>query len=64
MTEEQAHYTISTEAHEFSVETLHHFKCHKCAGWWTIGDWKPAPMIYCPHCGTRAVVQEIKAVED
>ena len=34
-----------------SQETLTHFSCQACKGWWTIGDWKPAAALWCPHCG-------------
>jgi hypothetical protein len=60
MTEEHAHYTINAPAHEVSIEQLYHFKCHVCQNWWSIGDWQPVPHLYCPHCGIKAPVKEIK----
>lgn len=43
---------------KISVESLHHFNCDYCKGWWSIGDYKPAAhrQIYCPHCGLQNTV--------
>jgi len=41
-----------------SIETLHHFKCHHCHGWWTIGDWTPKKYMWCPHCGKRSEIEQ------
>ena len=40
----------------YSRETLWHFTCVVCKGWWSIAvsdDWKPDILrkLYCPHCG-------------
>lgn len=35
----------------FSIEKLWHFKCPKCGGWFTIGDYQGKSGLYCPHCG-------------
>jgi phage FluMu protein Com len=43
-----------------SIETLHHFSCHKCKKWWSIADWQPVKTIFCPHCGVLATVESIK----
>jgi hypothetical protein len=43
----------------FSAETLYHFNCGKCKGWWTIGDWKKDTKLYCPHCGEHQIVEAI-----
>lgn len=63
MTEEHADYTIEPPAHKYSIETLHHFICYKCKDWWAIADWKPKPFIYCPNCGEKAAVIEIKKMD-
>jgi hypothetical protein len=38
--------------HTVSVEKLHHFNCHYCRRWWSIGD-LPSEVthLYCPWCG-------------
>jgi hypothetical protein len=46
-----------------AIETLYHFSCHCCNGWWSVSDWKPAKIIYCPHCGTCADVVSIEVTE-
>ncbi len=44
----------------FSKETLWHFTCEFCKGWWSIAtsdEWNPSDRIpfdkplYCPNCG-------------
>ena len=45
----------------YSKETIWHFTCYSCKGWWSIAasdNWKPPPAkgnwtinLYCPHCG-------------
>ena len=35
---------------EISIENLYHFRCSVCELWWSVGDWKPVEIIYCPHC--------------
>ena len=49
--------------HEYTVETLYHFTCGKCKGWWShahihIMNEKNEvqldglkKLMYCPHCG-------------
>jgi phage FluMu protein Com len=46
--------------HKLSIETLHHFSCHKCKKWWSIADWQPVKTIFCPHCGVLATVESIE----
>ena len=37
---------------EYFVETLHHFTCPSCAGWWSIAMEKtPRTGWFCPWCG-------------
>ena len=34
-------------------ETIWHFVCKYCSGWWSIASqdaWQPK-RLYCPHCG-------------
>jgi hypothetical protein len=35
--------------HGYSVETLYHFQCGTCKGWWSIN--KLPQNLTCPHCG-------------
>tara|TARA_Y100000034_G_scaffold45122_1_gene55461 strand:- start:106 stop:279 length:174 start_codon:yes stop_codon:yes gene_type:complete len=40
----------------YSKETLWHFTCEFCKGWWSVAasdKWHPkdAPIVVCPHCG-------------
>ncbi len=47
--------TIST-----SKETIWHFSCSYCKGWWSIAshdDWDPKK-LYCCHCGKPCVSDE------
>ena len=37
-----------------SKETIWHFSCYDCKGWWSIAatdGWEPRENIYCPHGG-------------
>jgi putative hydrolase of HD superfamily len=34
-------------------ETLVHFQCEHCSGWWSIGDAPEDRTMYCPWCGER-----------
>jgi predicted RNA-binding Zn-ribbon protein involved in translation (DUF1610 family) len=37
-----------------SRETINHYSCNKCNGWWSIAsiehDWTPKK-LFCPYCG-------------
>jgi len=36
-------------------ETIWHFVCQSCKGWWSIAsmdDWEPKK-VYCAHCGEK-----------
>jgi len=36
-------------------ETIWHFTCKSCYGWWSIANsdaWVPTK-LYCPHCGKQ-----------
>ena len=45
----------------YSKETIWHFTCYDCKGWWSIAAsdsiiddaWQPdnSKNLYCPHCG-------------
>ncbi len=37
--------------HQCSIEALYHFRCCGCNKWWSIADWTPFFVVYCPHCG-------------
>ena len=54
-----------SSAHEFSVETLHHFKCFNetCNKWWSVGDWTPTDLITCPHCKSTGKLKPAKPLE-
>ena len=50
--------------HEYTVETLYHFTCGKCKGWWSYATIPTAIYdvdlhlssnidIFCPHCGAN-----------
>ena len=54
--------------HEYTVETLYHFTCDKCKGWWSHAtiptviygaDLHLPPNIdfFCPHCGADEKVK-------
>ena len=49
----------------YTVETLVHFRCGACQGWWSIGD---APLDrtvwYCPWCGTPLAVGHSSCCDD
>ena len=41
-------------------ETIFHFTCQKCKGWFSIAtmdEWQPGKLncMYCPHCGDKLV---------
>lgn len=37
-----------------SIEMLTHCQCHKCKGWWSIGDMPKDKLIWwCPWCGLK-----------
>ncbi|MBP6856046.1 MAG: hypothetical protein KBC42_03135 [Candidatus Pacebacteria bacterium] len=50
----------------YSVEQLYHFRCAKCAKWWSIGDpkiagWVSKNELFCPLCGHKQkVVKDTK----
>jgi hypothetical protein len=53
----------SEDAVSYSKETLWHFTCESCKGWWSIAasdDWTPSASrkLYCPHCGINQKVLE------
>ena len=40
--------------HEFVIETIYHFKCSRCKGWWSHAVdtvYKQDQNKSCPHCG-------------
>ena len=40
---------------EANKETIWHFTCEECHGWWSIAvmdAWRPYK-LYCPHCGDK-----------
>jgi len=45
--------------HKLSVETLYHFQCGQCKGWWTIGDWTPVDDLSCPHCSWASGIDRV-----
>ena len=45
--------------HKYSTETLYHFQCGFCNGWWSIGDWKSVGSLVCPHCGQLAGLEQM-----
>jgi len=37
-----------------SKETIWHFTCKECEGWWSYNrgeGWRPTKAMFCPHCG-------------
>jgi hypothetical protein len=48
-----------------SLEHLYHYLCDHCQKWWTCADIKPeiGKELYCPHCGKKNKVEEIKSFE-
>ncbi len=48
--------------HQYSKEILYHFRCAQCGSWWSIGDFQiiQKPALFCPHCGTKAALEELK----
>jgi len=38
----------------YSKETLYHFQCGECKGWWSVADFHILPYktetMACPHC--------------
>ena len=53
-----------------SKETIWHFSCYDCKGWWSIAatdGWEPRKSIYCPHCGknqSEEINTYVNSVED
>ena len=47
---------------KYSVETLYHFNCDDCGGYWSLSDSLPE-IITCPHCSRKSspIVQLWKA---
>lgn len=43
----------------YSVEYLYHFRCEKCRGWWSIGDWQATRELHCPYCGSKGTTTPI-----
>lgn len=46
--------------YNISKETIWHFVCDSCKGWWSIAnsdDWKPKK-LFCPHCGEPCVFEK------
>lgn len=46
-------------------ETIWHFVCKYCSGWWSIASqdaWQPK-RLYCPHCGKINDKEETKKDE-
>jgi DNA-directed RNA polymerase subunit RPC12/RpoP len=42
----------------YVIETLYHFCCGECGGWWAIGDPPDKHEWICPHCGHRSYTKE------
>lgn len=53
-----------------SKETIWHFSCYDCKGWWSIAatdGWEPRKSIYCTHCGknqSEEINTYMNSVED
>ncbi|SVC43124.1 uncharacterized protein METZ01_LOCUS295978 [marine metagenome] len=50
-----------------SKETIWHFSCYDCKGWWSIAandGWEPRENLYCPHCGRNQTSPTLKALID
>lgn len=44
--------------HNYTTETLYHYKCCICKRWWSVGDHQnPNEAQGCPHCGAWAEVK-------
>jgi len=46
-----------------SKETILHFTCEECRGWWSIAvmdNWVPKELT-CPHCSKKSLVKETVA---
>ena len=41
----------------YSIETLYHFNCSECGGWWSIGDAPDKLTWLCPHCSHKSETQ-------
>lgn len=47
------------------VESIHHFTCEHCKGWWSIATherWQPRKM-FCPWCGKKQETLQTRDVE-
>ena len=47
----------------YSKETIWHFTCESCKGWWSIAasdDYQPSIFenLYCPYCGEDQIIDE------
>lgn len=47
----------------YSIETLYHFNCHNCGGWWSVGDAPTLPFWFCPHCGFTTIAKPVEVTE-
>ena len=48
-----------------SKETIWHFTCEKCLGWWSVAShdkWKPKN-LYCTHCGEKQKIVSCQDIE-
>lgn len=39
--------------YDWCLETLAHYRCTACCGWWTIGDGRTDRPRHCPHCDQK-----------
>lgn len=51
---------ITIVTHQVSVEKLFHYRCHRCAQWWTIAD-RFIEIVACPSCGTKSPALKAQA---
>lgn len=49
--------------HQFSTETLYHFRCGQCLQWWTMTYYIEGE-VACPHCFTAALAKPITSADD
>ncbi|MGB7957703.1 MAG: hypothetical protein WCF77_02570 [Minisyncoccia bacterium] len=44
-----------------AVELLHHFRCHACDWWWSVGDAPIRKTVwFCPWCGAKGKYVALK----